>query len=254
MDLTKAQRLLIKIQTFLDNGNGQHLSRLEKDLLKTYIQQLYDVVVSGDTETIEEHPNKVETPVVQKPKAEVPPVFEPEPPRVIIEPPPIKPVPPVVKEPVHVPLDIEEKVTLHETNKPMERKEEKVTLKEPEIPPVKLPRTETSVHAEAEDALAKLFDLPKQDDVSERFSHIPISNIESALGLNERIFTLNELFGGNRILFEETCALLNQFTSFKEATTLLLYGPAKRFNWADPERIRMAEHFIRIVSRRYPKP
>ena len=44
MDLTKAQRLLIKIQTFLDQGNGHELSRLEKDLLKTYIQQLYDTV------------------------------------------------------------------------------------------------------------------------------------------------------------------------------------------------------------------
>ena len=48
MDLTKAQRLLNKIQAFLDNGNGQELSRLEKDLIKSYVQQLYDAVTSDE--------------------------------------------------------------------------------------------------------------------------------------------------------------------------------------------------------------
>ena len=42
MDLTKAQRLLLKIQAFIDNGNGNDISRLEKDLMKSYIIQLYD--------------------------------------------------------------------------------------------------------------------------------------------------------------------------------------------------------------------
>lgn len=252
MDLTKAQRLLIKIQTFLDNGNGNDLSRLERDLLKTYIQQLYDAVISGEPEGMEEKPMKVELPVVRSPKVEIPPVYEPEPPRVVIETPVIKTEPPRIFHPEPEPLIEEEKVVVPEIKKPVEIKEEKVFIPEQEKQPVK-PQPIEPIKADAEEALAKLFDLHKQDDVSERFSHIPIANIESALGLNERIFTLNELFGGNRILFEETCALLNQFTSFKEATTLLLYGPAKRFNWADPERVKMAEHFIRIVSRRYPK-
>ena len=51
MDLTKAQRLLNKIQAFLDNGNGHELSRLEKDLLKSYVQQLYEAVTSDEIST-----------------------------------------------------------------------------------------------------------------------------------------------------------------------------------------------------------
>src|SRR5688572_2605506 len=94
MDLAKAQRLLIKIQAFLDNGNVHELSRLEKDLIKSYVQQLYDAVTSEDgsvqdqkpaestfqksqkTEPIpktEVHTPKVETPsprVTEVPKSE----------------------------------------------------------------------------------------------------------------------------------------------------------------------------------------
>ena len=95
MDLTKAQRLLNKIQAFLDNGNGHELSRLEKDLIKSYVQQLYEAVTSEDnsapelqkpvestyqkshkTETIhksEVHTPKVETPaprITEVPKSE----------------------------------------------------------------------------------------------------------------------------------------------------------------------------------------
>jgi hypothetical protein len=101
--------------------------------------------------------------------------------------------------------------------------------------------------------LSKLFELPNADDVSGRFTHVPIANIESALGLNERIFTLNELFGGNRGLFDTTCAELNALQSYAEAKSLLMRGPARQFRWTDPERIKMAEHFVRIVARRYPK-
>ena len=104
-----------------------------------------------------------------------------------------------------------------------------------------------------DDPLYKLFDLQKSDEVGSRFTHIPISSIESAMGLNERIFTLNELFGGDKGLFDAWCAKLNSLNSFSEAKDVLIAGPAKDFKWAEPERIKMAEQFIRIVSRRYPK-
>ncbi|MBK9984850.1 MAG: hypothetical protein IPP15_21220 [Saprospiraceae bacterium] len=48
MDLKKAQRLITKLQTFLDNGNAQDISRLEKDLIKSYIIQLYDAVTDAE--------------------------------------------------------------------------------------------------------------------------------------------------------------------------------------------------------------
>jgi hypothetical protein len=111
----------------------------------------------------------------------------------------------------------------------------------------------TLVAENPSEVLEHLFELPGTEEVSGRFSHIPIASIESAMGLNERIFTLNELFGGDKGLFDATCAELNNLNAFAEAKKMLMKGPAQQFNWADPQRVKMAEQFIRIVARRYPK-
>jgi hypothetical protein len=251
MDLTKAQRLLIKIQAFLDNGNGNEISRLEKDLMKSYIIQLYDAVSGEEAAMHVEKPKQVEVPEAKSRKTEANPVHTMDPVRQeTVSPFYHEPATPTVKE---VPMEI--KVTVPE---PV------MVAPKPEAKPIQVPVVETVIEViqkpvytpplpEVSDAMVKLFELPGVDEVSERFSHIPITNIEAALGLNERIFTLKELFGGNRELFEATCAELNNLHSFTEATRLLMNGPARNFNWTDQERIKMAEHFIRIVSRRYPK-
>ncbi len=249
MDLTKAQRLLLKIQAFTDNGNGSELSRLEKDLMKSYIIQLYDAVSTEETPMHTEKPKQTEIPVAKFQKPEPPPVYIPEPPKPESEKPVYhEPVAPKIQEvPLEIKLPVQEPV-----------------FELPKFEPVDIPVVEpvkevVHVHkvvvtpVDASDDLAKLFELPKVEEMSGRFSHIPIDNIEAALGLNERIFTLNELFGGNREVFESTCAKLNDLHSFSEAKQLLLSGPARQYKWSDQERVKMAEHFIRIVARRYPK-
>ena len=228
MDLTKAQRLLLKIQAFIDNGNGNDISRLEKDLMKSYIIQLYDAVSTEEAPAHTEKPKQTEIPVAKFQKHEPPPVYVPEPPKP--EPPKPEPEKPVYHEPVtpkipDVPLEIKMPV-------------QEPVFELPKFEPVDIPVVE-----------------PVKEVIHEhgRFSHIPIDNIEAALGLNERIFTLNELFGGNREVFESTCAKLNDLHSFSEAKQLLVSGPARQYKWSDQERVKMAEHFIRIVARRYPK-
>ena len=82
MDLTKAQRLLVKIQAFLDNGNGNEISRLERDLLKSYIVQLYDAVSTEETSQQAKKPKPAEIHVAKFQKTEVPePVIVPEVPK-----------------------------------------------------------------------------------------------------------------------------------------------------------------------------
>ncbi|HJW31587.1 MAG TPA: hypothetical protein VJ508_20320, partial [Saprospiraceae bacterium] len=251
MDRIKSQRLLLKIQALLETNAGQELSRLEKDLLKSYILQLYEAVQdesalpSEPKSKMEEsamksriEPSKPEKPIVQitEPVVETPSVSIPE----------IKPV-----KPVDVPIEINYpkpdvvSVPKDETRTDIIREPVKEVVRTYAPPIVKDVRHE--------DALVNLFERQNADDMSGRFSHVPITDIESAMGLNERIFTLKELFGGDRSLFEATCAKLNNLHSFAEARTLLLNGPARDFKWGDIERIKMAEQFIRIVSRRYPK-
>lgn len=267
MDLTKAQRLIHKIQAFLDNGNGE-LSRLEKDLIKSYILQLYDAVTMEESaaqesahqtpeqkevkKILEEVVVKKEEPVIKKPE------FTRE--TFTIEPgithpvePSYKEFIPPVKEEKHIePEPVKEEYTWTPPPpepKPFEYKEEPV--KEYVAPPVVESVKQTN--NDQQEALNKIFDQQKADELSHRFSHAPIPSIESAMGLNERIFTLNELFGGDKTLFDITCQKLNSLHSLDEARQVLLNGAALEHNWSSPDRLKMAEQFIRIVARRYHK-
>ncbi len=283
MDMTKAQRLLNKIQAFLDDGNSHELSRLEKDLLKSYVQQLYEAVISDEHTSLpdqskpsetqfhkshkEEFP-KVEQTITRKteaPKAETPKTETPkaEPPKTVYS----EYMPPVPKTETSAPV-YSDYIPPAAKEKPAEAKAPRTEMVET-IPPVEskpyqayvpeplketLRTTKPPVSSpESPDALSKLFDLQKSEEMSSRFGHVPIASIESAMGLNERIFTLNELFGGDKGLFDAWCTKLNNLHSFAEARNVLMSGPARDFKWTDPQRVKMAEQFIRIVSRRYPK-
>jgi hypothetical protein len=254
MDLLKARRFLLKIQTLLEQDSQQEMSRLEKDLMKSYILQLYDAVQEEDFVLFEPdrkgsersvkynpEPLKPEKPLIQvtEPHVEIPVVSIPE-----IKPPKPQEVPVEIKYPQPEIVAAPPKVEY----KPIE-----VPVAEPKEPVYQVPVQHEKQTVNSDEALAKLFELQRHDDVSERFSHVTIDNIEAAMGLNERIFTLKELFGGDKTLFDATCEQLNRLHSFSEAQSLLVSGPARIFKWGDPERLKMAEQFIRIVARRYPK-
>ncbi len=285
MDQTKAQRLLHKIQAFLDNGNGQELSRLEKDLIKSYILQLYDAVSFDSTSTTpdvlkhheshdyrkphEEVIAKKETPVFKTPEVVKEEVYTPEPLKEIFQKPePPKediyyelpkadPVPaykeyvvPVMKE---QPIEIKPPVVENTSPVPPEHKPYQYQPPEPVIETVQVSAMSSTLNSDQQEILSKIFDQQKSDDIAHRFTHTPIPSIESAMGLNERIFTLNELFGGDKSLFDATCQKLNALHSLDEARQALMNGPARDFKWADAARVKMAEQFIRIVARRYQK-
>ncbi len=248
MNTSKAQSLLLKIQTFLEMGNGHELSRLEKDLMKSYIIQLYDAVSAEESDA----PSMTTSPLASKPVEQV---YIPRPiePKIVQSPPPsvgnngssqftapeIKEVPPT-PAPVPVEAPVPELVV------------EQIIPPAPVAKEIPLTKPVEAKGVASED-LVKLFELNHPSEMDSRFSHVPITDIAMALGLNERIFTLNVLFGGDRELFDNTCHELNNLKSFSEATDILLGGPARKFNWADRESLKMAEHFIRTVARRYPQ-
>jgi hypothetical protein len=257
MDLKKAQRLLTKIEAFVDNGNAQELSRLEKDLLKSYVIQLYDALTDEASTVSHEHEKLSESFENRISNKEVTPKTIVQPPKEIDIPKVETSIPryhePVINTPKEQPVEAEVSVpVIQRINTVVETKSPQYNITEPVEETIPVIKANPSSSAPNE-ALAKLFELPNTDGMSGRFSHVPIESIESAMGLNERIFTLNELFGGDKVLFDTTCSALNKLNSFADARTLLMAGPAKQYKWSEPERIKMAEQFIRIVSRRYPK-
>jgi len=249
MDLKKAQRLIHKIESFLSNGNEHEWSRLEKDLVKSYILQLYDTITDEQENSVKHSTVPLEYTEYKEPKKEA--VLKSE-------------IAPKKQDDFYASENRfedkkipEEKPVEYETKKPEYRppvvEEKKPVAPDPVEPIHSFGQQKQNFSPDLNDALTKIFDIVKKDEASGRISHVPISSIESAMGLNERIFTLNDLFGGNKALFDATCSKLNHLQSFEEAQALLLSGPAAEFKWSSPDKIKMAEHFIRIVSRRYPK-
>jgi hypothetical protein len=110
---------------------------------------------------------------------------------------------------------------------------------------------EQVVEKQNDDELDALFQIKESTELSERLSQLPIDDIWAAMGLNERIFTQNELFGGQSETFRSTVSELNKCDTFEEAKERLKEGPIIEFNWTAPDRKNIAKNFIRLVKRKY---
>jgi hypothetical protein len=96
-----------------------------------------------------------------------------------------------------------------------------------------------------------LFDIDSASDLKSRFSQLPISDIGKSMGINDRILTLNELFSGDQLRFNQVIAELNRMKSFDEAKDYLVKGIANENDWASPSKSAKAEVFIKLIRRRY---
>ena len=249
MNLAKAKILLDKINRLytsmsLDEDN---VATIEKDLMRDYVKQLYDAFLSETTaiavptrpKRVAPKPTYTPAPVVRK-KVEVAPpppppvvveevrvpvvkaapiprVVTPPPPRVVVTPPP----PPPVIETTPTPVAV-----------PQPRRVTPTTVVDPE-------------HAD-------LFQVSTDArELSEKLGQTRINDLNNAMGLNERIFTVNELFGADNSLYRNVIRDLNGLNSFEEATAYLSTNIAEKFNWTHKSKRNKAKNFIKLVRRRY---
>lgn len=82
-------------------------------------------------------------------------------------------------------------------------------------------------------------------DVSSKMQSKPISDINSAIGLNDKFIFIRELFNNNKDLYIETIQILNNFDTFENAVVFL----DENFDWdsEDPNYERLKE----LVRRKY---
>ncbi len=235
MKMRKAQKLLKKISALIENSdNGQNaLEAIERDLLLSYLRQLYELVLqakieAGEEETKEtgkkETPKAEPTPAPPK-KTEVKPKPEP---KVQLE---TNQTPPITKpEPIPEPEPQPKTLPTNKPQAPLSKTKSKSTVRNEE--------------------LEELFQLPVAKELSEKLSTLPIKDLSKAMGLNEKIFTIKELFGDDQELFNQTLSRLNGLSSFEEARSVLI-DLAERFNWMSKAKKKKAKNFIKLVSRRY---
>lgn len=73
----------------------------------------------------------------------------------------------------------------------------------------------------------QMTDQADKKDITSQYKSSPISNISSAIGVNERFELINELFKGDKDLFDKTIEELNRADSFEEALNYL----KGKFEW-----------------------
>ncbi len=254
MDLTRAKVLLKKMNRLVEGmDSDDHLTAIEKDLMRAYLRDLYDFFLndfgqgpnqeaSGTAESTSDQLNTGKE-IMRESESEVDEADE-----------------GTSEDDLSIPR------IQPESDQKQSHEPERSEPQSPEEVPVQTVEhtKEESVEQAAEGTtdqsdedidqqIEELFDIQEGNELSERLSHMPIRDLSRAMGLNERIYTINELFGGDHALFDEVLETLNNLESFKEAREYLTDKVAKKYDWTQPDKKKKAHHFIRLVRRRYKR-
>lgn len=236
MDLQQAKILLNKINALyknlsIDEGS---ISSIERDLMLSYIRQLYDTFVNDEPTPVRAErrtrTTKNAAPAAPAPKQE-PPAKEYTPPKIIEIPDSLKDL---ANEPVPAPPAPKPKPKPEPRPEP--KPEPKVTASAPLSP--------NAVNIDS------LIDHKKATELSEKLSARPIRDLTRALAINDRLLYSNELFGKNQEALNNALERLNSLMRFEEAIPLLS-ELAGQFDWLDKEKKATAKEFIKLVQRRY---
>ena len=240
MNTDKASKLLKKIQALYDNLNDQgSMSALERDLLLSYLRELYDELSSAT------------------PGSAVSTKRDPQPARIIESPPPPRPPQPVEPEISYTPPKPEPVVAPKPPEPPQYREPVPASAPPSDIPVQPEPTKQPSVPSPesladlTDEALEALFEYKQIGELSEKLKMQPLERIEQGMGINERILIINELFGGDSDLFRRTLDELHSLNGFEAAKHHLVSNIATRYQWSEGAKKTQAILFTQLVRRKF---
>lgn len=105
--------------------------------------------------------------------------------------------------------------------------------------------------AEIPQDLLDLFEFETVSELSDKLSRAPIQDLTKCMGINEKIFTVQELFGGDSALFTKSMESMDKFNSLEQAKDYLVEHVAVTHNWTAEDKLKKAANFIKLISRRY---
>ena len=235
MDKTRISKLLKKVSTLLEDDD---LSGLERDLAKKYLLELYEFVDLGtslnDSPPVAIRDNIEE--VVAKPKPKREEVSHSE----------------SIKKSQQLP-SFDEVPTSTSSPSAMDPASDRQSDPFPQTP-LRIQREVEQVMTHKETIPSKysvLFERSDQNELSDKLSLSPIDDLRRALGINDKLLVVNELFGGDQNEFQETVDRLNNKYSFSEAKSYLLRYVIDKFEWLDEQKQVPARDFIKLVERRF---
>jgi len=244
MDLKQAKLILEKINRLYDTMTmDDKVDEFEQDLMLAYIKQFYDSF--APEEAIVPKPikrNKPPSLTETKPSPAPDPTPEPEVINIVEEvpvPPPAAEIPSESNQFAPEVVEVEEEI-----------------VPEPSIQaaaPVRQEPAQVKVNPvvpSMDKKIAELFELDHGNDLSERLSLQPIKDLTKAFGINERMLTINELFGQDNSFFEAIIERLNRLPNFDEAKYVLAQV-AEKHGWSNADKRKKAIIFIKQIYRRY---
>lgn len=236
MNLDKSKLILKKINRLYDliNEFGE-ASDTEKDLIKAYVVDLYGAVIEDDSEDMEieemrkklKKRKKLEKKLRKKERI-VEDTYEEEEQEAEVIAPPVKEEPTIIPQAAKV-----------------------VAAAAPVAVAAKSVKIAAQTQPKVSVALQELFEVEKGDELSDRLSQTPVPDLTKAMSINERIFTVNELFGGNSDEMKNMLVALNGLSSYEEAKSVLMRSVAAKYDWASSAKAKKARNFIKLIQRRY---
>jgi hypothetical protein len=243
MNLSQSKLILEKVIALYKNmsADEKNISSIERDLMLSYIKQLYESFLDM-TPSVATQPKSAHAIIPPQPKVETPK-------------PPVQPPPTHYKPVEETPKYVQEPPKQPEVETPRVYEQPRVVTPPPPPPIIEHPKpthvdrpiSVGSIPSE----ISVLFEHSTGRELSDKLANTPISDLTKAFGLNDRLLTINELFAGNKAVFDEAVKDLNGMSGFDTAKSYLL-NIAVRNNWsANEDRKKQALVFIKMVRRRF---
>lgn len=236
MKIDKVKKQLKKINSLFDNieEDGQ-ISSIERDLLKSYIRDLYEKVALNDDAKPEKAvvEKKVKS-ELKRNKTITQSIFEEE-----------------IEPAVHmdsIEQVVEREMTSLANGRPSIEIEAVIDMDEKNEEVAVIVET---VSEEDKEKIELLFQEDSSGDLSSRLGKLPIKDLSQALGLNDKILTINELFQGDGGQYQTTIQALNNLSTFADARVYLEKNIIFPNNWLENDKLKKAARFIRVIQRRY---
>lgn len=97
----------------------------------------------------------------------------------------------------------------------------------------------------------ELFTTKIAKELSDKLSQSHLPDLHKAFGLNDRLLTISELFGGDPAAFKESMDTLNTYSHFDQAKRYLAENVVDKYRWTQPGKKDSARHLIQLIRRKY---
>lgn len=222
MNHKKIKKQINKINSFFESiTTDDEISKIEKNLLLSYISKLYESILDPIDNLVAEA--KTSKPVAMEKKTET--------------------GLPVVEE-IEI-ISTPQEILVKDAVKPIIPVETKKTVNTPASVVIEASKVELS------EKMISIFEKSRGLEISDKLGNLPLKDLTKVMGINERMFTIKELFGGNQERFKTVMSDINELSGYDEAKEYLIRGVATELKWDSEAHYKKADKFVKLVQRRF---